>query len=135
MYRGVPFIHKGHFLPSETCSFSKDHLRSTFIFTNAVPQYAAFNSGQWAKYEKRIRLCATSTCRVRDGTLYMLTGISEVRVDIQKGQAVAILPPGLPKRIANQSNIVIPNSMWTAGCCVGASGVVVGSFAVIGNNV
>ncbi|KAJ7392554.1 hypothetical protein OS493_012238, partial [Desmophyllum pertusum] len=30
-------------------------------------------------------------------------------------------------------NIVIPNSMWTAGCCVRGQ-TVFGSFAVIGNN-
>lgn len=34
-----------------------------------------------------------------------------------------------------QPRIVIPNSMWTAGCCVSVIGQKVrGSFAVIGNN-
>ena len=135
MYRGVRFIHKGHLLPAGTFSFSKDHLRSTFTFTNAVPQYAAFNSGQWAKYERRIRTYATNTCRVKDGTLYLLTGISEVRIQIRDGQPVATVPPGPIKRISNSPNIVIPNSLWTAGCCVRADGEVLGSFSMIGNNV
>lgn len=134
MYRGVPFIHRGHLLPAATFSFTKNHLRSTFTYTNAVPQYAAFNSGQWAKNERKIREYATNTCSVQGGTLYLLTGISEVRVQIQRGQLVANLPPGLPNRIENQPNIVIPNSMWTAGCCVHANGAVQGAFALIGNN-
>ena len=136
MYRGVRFIHKGHLLPAETFSFSKDHLRSTFTFTNAVPQYAAFNSGQWAKYERRIRTYATNTCRVKDGTLDLLTGISEVRIQIRDdGKKVANVPHGPIKRISNSPNTVIPNSLWTAGCCVRADGEVLGSFTMIGNNV
>ena len=135
MYSGVRNIHKGHLLPAETFSFTMDHLRSTFTYTNAVPQYAAFNTGQWAKYEKRIRQFATNTCSVQGGTLYLLTGISEVR--IPKQYPVVILKSGLPKqkRITNKPNIVIPNSMWTAGCCVRQNGGVVGSFALMGNNV
>lgn len=134
MYRGVPFIHKGHLLPAETFSFSQNHLRSTFTYTNAVPQYAAFNSGQWAKYERKIREYATNKCSEQGGTLYLLTGISEVRIQIHKGQPVAILQPGLPKRIEKQPNIVIPSSMWTAGCCVHSNGAALGAFALIGNN-
>lgn len=134
MYRGVPFIHKGHMLPAETFSFTKNHMRSTFTYTNAVPQYAAFNSGIWAKYEKKIREYATKSCGAQGGTLYLLTGISEVRIQMQRGQLVANVPPGLPKRIQNQPNIVMPNSLWTSGCCVQSNNVVLGAFALIGNN-
>ncbi|XP_078355032.1 uncharacterized protein LOC144639612 isoform X1 [Oculina patagonica] len=134
MYRGVPFIHKGHLLPAETFSFTKNHLRSTFTYTNAVPQYAAFNSGQWAKYEKKIRKYATNKCSVQGGTLYLLTGISEVRIQTHNGQPVANLRSDPPKRIEKQPNIVIPNSMWTAGCCVHSNGAALGAFALIGNN-
>ena len=41
----------------------------------------------------------------------------------------------LPSQPGTQSYLSIPNSMWTVGCCVGPGGVVLGAFAVIGNNV
>ena len=66
--------------------------------------------------------------------MFLLTGISEVRIQIHKGQPAASLQPGLLKRIEKQPNIVIPNSMWTAGCCVHSNGAVLGAFALIGNN-
>ena len=54
--------------------------------------------------------------------------------EIQKGKRVnAFKPPGTPKRTSKLPKIVIPNSMWTAGCCVSGKKVL-GSFAVIGNN-
>ena len=69
------------------------------------------------------------------GTLYLLTGTSSVRID-QK------TPPNpTPKvpvdHIGNPTYgmISIPNSMWTAGCCVRPKGQRTESFAVIGNNV
>ena len=134
--KGVPNakkIHKGHLVPAETYSFSLDHMRSTFTYTNAVPQYGTFNSGQWAAYERKIRNYAQSTCSKNNGDLYLLTGISDMQ-RYNKGKRVnAFKPPGTPKRTSKLPKIVIPNSMWTAGCCVSGKKVL-GSFAVIGNN-
>lgn len=131
----LPCIHKGHLVPAQTYSFSKDHIRSTFIYTNAVPQYAKFNSGQWSNYEKRIRDYARKSCSKKGGDLYLLTGISERRISWSSEDSIEATfeqvdhMPKLP-------NIVIPNSMWTAGCCVSVLDQhVLGSFAVIGNNV
>lgn len=126
-----PSIHKGHLVPAETYSFSEAHLRSTFTYTNAVPQYATFNSGQWSKYERRIRDYAENHCSKQTADLYLLTGISKRR--IEPGAKKSRVKPLL--RMPEQPRIVIPNSMWTAGCCVSVSGQnVLGSFAVIGNN-
>lgn len=129
-----PSIHKGHLVPAETYSFSEGHLRSTFTYTNAVPQYGTFNSGQWAKYEKRIRDYAKKKCSVKQADLYLMTGISEVKIQLGLGNLINTLKPrGQPKRMSKLPKIVIPNSMWTAGCCVRGTRVF-GSFAVIGNN-
>ena len=134
MYRGVPFIHRDHLLPAETgILIHQESSNSTFTYTNSVSQYAAFYSGQWATYERKI----THTCIVQGGTLYLLSlliNISEVRIQLQKGRPVADFPPGLPRRIGKKPNIVIPNSMWTASCCVHSNGVVLAAFALIGNN-
>ena len=132
---GTPSIHKGHLVPAETYSFSDGHLRSTFTYTNAVPQYGTFNSGQWAKYEKRIRNYANKKCSAKQANLYLLTGISKVTIQRGQGNLIkALKPRGQPKRMRKLPKIVIPKSMWTAGCCVRGRRVF-GSFAVIGNNV
>lgn len=117
MYRGVPFIHKGHQLPAETFSFTKSHLRSTFAYTNSVLQYAAFNYGQWANYDAEQYTCSLASQRFA--------------FKFKK----ANLPPGLARQIEKKkTNIVIPSYLWTAGCCVHSNGVVLGPFAFIGNN-
>ena len=135
MYLKTPRIHKGHLVPAETYSFSVGHLRSTFTYTNAVPQYGTFNSGQWAKYEKKIRNYATNKCSAKKADLYLLTGISEVTIQQGHGNSIKTLKlRGQPKRMLKPPKVVIPNSMWTAGCCVRGTNVF-GSFAVIGNNV
>ena len=135
MYKNVPGIHKGHLVPAETYSFSSDHIGSTFTYTNAVPQYGRFNTGQWSAYEKRIRNYAKNECaKKKNGDLYLLTGISDIQIYYQGNNVKKFKPQGTPRRMLKKPNIVIPNSMWTAGCCV--SGLkVFGSFSVIGNNV
>ena len=73
--KGVPNankIHKGHLVPAETYSFSPGYMRSTFTYTNAVPQYGTFNSGQWAVYEKKIRNYAQNTCSKNNGEQFTI---------------------------------------------------------------
>ena len=132
-----PCIHKGHLVPAETYSFSDAKIRSTFVYTNAVPQYQTFNSGEWSKYEEKIR-DYDEECAKNGGDLYLLTGISDRRIlgKNEKGIPYGKLV-GTPKRMPEDPKIVIPNSMWTAGCCVkiiDKNVLVIGSFAVIGNN-
>ncbi|XP_068711281.1 uncharacterized protein [Montipora foliosa] len=135
MYHGnEQKIHKGHLVPAETYSFGCINIVSTFTYTNAVPQYAAFNIGPWAQDEKKVRAFA-KLCSLNDGDLYLLTGISEAK--ITEYEALKEDMDYFP--INNKDtgvNIAIPNSMWTAGCCIKRQdGVALGGFAVIGNNV
>ena len=129
----LPCIHKGHLVPAETYSFSDAKIRSTFVYTNAVPQYQTFNSGEWSKYEEKIR-DYDEECAKNGGDLYLLTGISDRRIlgKNEKGIPYGKLV-GTPKRMPEDPKIVIPNSMWTAACCISLKKVL-GSFAVIGNN-
>ena len=130
-----PCIHKGHLVPAETYSFSHYNIHSTFVYTNAVPQYQTFNSGEWSKYEEKIR-DYDEECAKNGGDLYLLTGISDHRIGLNMEDDIYDqgIPEGTPDRMPEDPNIVIPNSMWTAGCCVKGQKVL-GSFAVIGNNV
>ena len=111
--------------------------RSTFVYTNAVPQRPAFNSGQWSQYERLIRDYAVNRCTKDDGTLYLLTGSSFMHWTpntynfkvINPNEALKLANEDLPKIPA----ITVPSSLWTAGCCV-KGGTAVGNFAVFGNN-
>lgn len=131
----LPCIHKGHLVPAQTYSFSNDHIRSTFTYTNAVPQYATFNTGQWASHESMIRDYAKDICSTKKlGDLYLLTGISNRRIRFTPENNIKAVVRSL-SQMPEPPYIVIPNSMWTAGCCVSSIGQHVrGSFAVIGNN-
>ena len=121
-----------------TYSSSQERFDSTYTYTNAVPQNPSFNNGAWRVAEERIRVYAALVCtkpiqniHQSAGTLYLLTGTS-FKI-IQNG------PVGVPaniQRIGNngQEQIAVPNSLWTAGCCVRQNGPTE-SFAVMGNNV
>ena len=122
--------------PAHTFSVDREHYVSTFTYTNAVPQCQNFNSGQWKTFENRIRRYAGRCTQGQLGTLYLLTGTSFAR--IQQGnppQPIAgqIHTLHLPNNLF--ARIDIPNSLWTAGCCVRPNGQNTESFAVIGNNV
>ena len=125
-------IDRGHLVPAETYSFAKDKIRSTFVYTNAVPQYATFNEGQWSDFEAKIRNYGKNKCGRGLAKLYLLTGISDIKITFSN-ETIIMFKKGKVKRVPLEPKIVIPNSMWTAGCCV-EDKEVVGSFAVIGNN-
>jgi len=63
--------------------------------------------------------------------LYLLTGTSFARIQKHLDGTIQGIP-GVPIKYLQQ--ITIPNSLWTAGCCVREDGNSV-SFAVMGNNV
>lgn len=135
-------------VPSGTLSNSQKRYDSTYTYTNAVPQRKGFNGGQWSTFEKRIRTYARKCTkpikrqlgrpRQQAGILYLLTGTSFARIDENQNgdpranfQEVAVNEIGT---IAT-GKINIPNSLWTAGCCVRPNGQYTRSFAVMGNNV
>jgi len=70
------------------------------------------------------------------GTLYLLTGTSFVRIQQQQNNQV-VGNADFVSQIGNDNTgrIFVPNSLWTAGCCVRENGQYTKSFAVMGNNV
>ena len=98
-----------------------------------MPQCPNFNSGLWSTFEGKIRNYAKYICTKQNlGTLYLLTGTSFVHIKNDKTPLLYLPIKGFP--LNNNPTIYIPNSLWTAGCCVGQGGNAE-SFAVIGNNV
>ncbi|PFX13832.1 hypothetical protein AWC38_SpisGene22057 [Stylophora pistillata] len=140
LYKGGNY-QRGHIVPFETLSYSEESGLASFTYTNCVPQVGSFNTGLWRVYEAKIRKYA-GVCTSQGGTLYLITGISFVR--LVTNPKTLQLEPELPHSImafpnkpgiVQSQKIAIPNSMWTAGCCWSAmKGIVTGAFAVIGNN-
>ena len=148
-----PFgIDRGHMNPSAINSFNLDFMSATFTLTNSAPQFATSNQGPWQDFETRIRSYATTNCSgIHSGTLYLLTGTSEYGLRPNAaGTMVQDISPyqiPLPFQIPNNAGpvpLVIPQALWTAGCCVWQEpGAVFGywwpraeaaSFAVMTNN-
>ena len=125
----MPAFYKGQLVPGATYSSTEERFRSTFEYTNAVPQRSGLNEGYWSQFEERIRLYAQQcTQGLSPGTLYLITGTAFGHIDPNKPQGY-----NAQKHVDQMNNgIYIPNSMWTAGCCVHPNGIE--SFAVIGNN-
>ncbi|XP_015775232.1 PREDICTED: uncharacterized protein LOC107353403 [Acropora digitifera] len=133
IYRKQPY-DKGHLVPAQTYSSNPNRFRSTFFYTDAVPQRHTFNGGKWFQYEHRIRVYAQQcTEGPQSGTLYLITGTAFGHIQKNGRRMKKVTVHHLSRAGKNPRNIAIPNSMWTAGCCVRPNGIK--SFAVIGNNV
>ena len=123
---------KGHLVPGATYYSTLDSFRSTFVYTNAVPQRPTFNRGQWSQFERRIRVYAQQcTQGPQPGTLYLITGTAFGHIQNNPAGYNPVLVGQLGP-VGNDPAIAVPNSMWTVGCCVHPRGIE--SFAVIGNN-
>ena len=142
-------ITRGHMNPSVINSFNNDFMTATFTLTNAVPQFKASNCGPWEEFETKIVDYAKDICGPRGGTLYLLTGRSENGIipdPLNPGKVVQDAKNTVPKPYQNNFgsvNLVIPRSVWTAGCCLWTEPGRMGnlwparraqSFAVMSNN-
>ena len=115
----APF-YKGHLVPGATYSSTEERFRSTFVYTNAVPQRSGLNQGYWSQFEERIRLYAQKcTQGILPGTLYLITGTAFGHIDPNNPQGYNTQKDLYSlHQVAENPAIFIPNSMWTAGCCV-----------------
>ena len=143
-YQPIPRLYdKGHLVPFNILRYSKESANATFYYTNCVPQIAGFNRGQWKKYETKIVQYAQHYCAPKGGTLYLITGTSQVKFEEILGPENEIIgvdksvPPmeGFHDNVDKFHKIAIPNSMWTVGCCLNLkTKEVVGAFGVMGGN-
>ena len=83
--KGPQGFDKGHLNPAHINSFDKDHIRATFTYSNAVPQYGHFNRGPWNRYETKIMDYVKSQCAAQRGesaVMYLLAGTSKFRLQV-----------------------------------------------------
>jgi len=130
-YHNQPF-DRGHLVPGATYSSTADSFLSTYVYSNAVPQRPAFNQHPWKDFEARIRVYAQQCTQA--GTLFLITGTAFGHIQNGNPPQMNPVPVNQLGPVAAAHAIAIPNSMWTAGCCVRGPNDVT-SFAVIGNNV
>ena len=146
-YQPIPCLYdKGHLVPFNILRYSDESARATFYYTNCVPQIAGFNRGQWKKYETKIVQYAQHYCAPSGGTLYLITGTSQVKfeemLNLQKEitwvhksvQPMKVFHDRVDKIPKLVPKIAIPNSMWTVGCCLNLNNEVMGAFGVMGGN-
>ena len=126
-------IHKGHLNPVHINSYDASKMADTFTYANAVPQYAGFNMGKWKQFEQSIVDYAKYECAIGNGVLYVLTGTSRFRIS-KPGAKPPKTSPIVNYLGSGVGKIEIPNSMWTAVCCV-ESNYKAESYGGIGNNV
>ena len=146
-YQPIPCLYdRGHVVPVNILRYSDESARATFTFTNCVPQIAGFNRGQWKKYETKIVQYAQHYCGPKGGTLYLITGTSQVKfkeilspqneiIEVDKSvQPMEAFHDDVDTYPQHGPKILIPNSMWTVGCCLGLDNKVFGAFGVMGGN-
>lgn len=143
LYSGVSDeFDKGHLNPFAINSFREDYAKSTFVYSNAVPQYSQWNRGAWKEYEKAIRHYTQMTCGCRKkGKMYLMTGTSMSNVK-RYGQSLQLeeqsqrTPYDIIYSEEEKAHIEVPKALWTAGCCVWKylDKEYAQSIAVMGNN-
>ena len=149
LYKNQPIsclYDRGHLVPVNILRYSLESAYATFTFTNCVPQIAGFNRGQWKKYETKIVQYAQHYCAPSGGTLYLITGTSKVKfketlsplneiTGVDKSvQPMEAFHDDVDTYPQHGPKILIPNSMWTVGCCLGLNNEVMGAFGVMGGN-
>ncbi|XP_044165489.1 uncharacterized protein LOC114965455 [Acropora millepora] len=123
---GSPQLSRGHMNPSAINSFNKSYMKATYTLSNAVPQFQKFNSQQWGNQEAKIRNYAKNTCANGDGTLYMLTGISDIGLKIPSGSVNPVQDTTITQKCPEYTftsggtshKLGTPRAVWSAGCCV-----------------
>lgn len=98
-YKNVDKADKGHLNPVQINSFDQNHVKATFTYSNAVPQYLGFNRGPWKTFEGRIVNYVQTMCAAKKptgGKMYLMTGTSKFRLQI--GAATPTQDPKSPVR-------------------------------------
>ena len=134
---------RGHLVPVNILRYSDESARATFTYTNCVPQIKGFNRGVWKTYEQKIDKYARRVCSPNGGTLYLITGTSQVKFNGKlnlQGEIIGVdesveQMEEFHGNVDEHQKIAIPNSMWTVGCCLNLNtNQVVGAFGVMGDN-
>ncbi|CAB4015484.1 endonuclease domain-containing 1 -like [Paramuricea clavata] len=112
-------IHRGHLIAAQYGRGSSERPIQTFVFTNAVPQFATLNSGRWNKFENTLIEWARSNCR--RAPLHVIVG--SIPSTYPGNERRFICQPGFSNfmggsfKFGGEYRANVPAFLWTAVCC------------------
>ena len=131
-------IHRGHLIAGSYGRGAPDRTEQTFVYTNAVPQFARENSGSWNSFERGLIKWAKNNCmrsplHIIVGTIPSTYGTNAPRFF---GKAGFSDFAGPSKIFFERSpyRVNVPAFMWTAACCHSASPLFTKSTAFFAPN-
>ena len=130
-------IHKGHLIAASYGRGKPERVIATFTYTNSVPQFGSFNSGQWCKSENYLRSWALKYCSSgtnKNTRLFIVTGAVPSTFDPRKkamffgkaGFSNFQGPSNLDKTYSSKTipggrgslyRVNVPTHLWTVACC------------------
>ena len=123
-------IHKGHMIAAGYARADPGRVRNTFFYTNCVPQFGVFNSGQWRSAEDShlVKKWGNDVChkdqKNQEARIYVVVGaVPTTYKDNSKffGKPKFFGKAGFSNFENHDYRVVVPHFMWTAACCVFAS--------------
>ena len=118
-------IHRGHLIAASYGRGTPARIIETFLYTNAVPQFARENSGSWRTYEQYLITWATKNCG--KAPLHVIVGsIPSTYAGNDRrffGEAGFSNFPGPSNAFLGKQpyRVNVPAFMWTAACCHSSS--------------
>ena len=115
-------IHKGHLIAAGYGRGNQARAEATFVYTNVVPQFGRFNSGQWMRFEQRLVQWGRDYCAIKNAKntkLYIIVGAIPSSYSIQGASYPRYFGSGGFSNYINDGSfrINVPSVMWTAACC------------------
>ena len=128
-------VHRGHLVAASYGRGDTYRIRATYKFTNVVPQFGRFNSGQWRSSETRLIAWGRDNCIVYKGSstqnvrMYIIVGVIpstfrnlNERFFGESGfsdyQSWSKMTDTYKRNSGGKEyRINVPRYMWTAACC------------------
>ena len=114
-------VNRGHLIAAQYARGNEARIRATYSYTNSVPQFGTFNSGQWSARETRLIQWGRNFCNNHNG---MRT--QNVQMHIIVGTVPSTFHQLKPRFFGNAGfsdfqngdyRVNVPRWMWTAACC------------------
>ena len=113
-------IHKGHMVAAGYARENAARVRNTFVYTNCVPQFGIFNSVpcRIAENNDLVNKWGDSCYKQAKGKnvrIYVVVGAVPTTFT---GNPKFFGKPGFSNFESDEYRVVVPDTMWTAACCV-----------------
>ncbi|CAB4042958.1 uncharacterized protein LOC111322777 [Paramuricea clavata] len=125
-------IDRGHLIAAHYgLGPDKNRVEETFVYTNAVPQFAKLNRGQWQRFEGKVILWANENCR--RAPIHIIVG--SVPSTFANNVKRFFGKPGFSDYFNDGEGyrVNVPAYIWTAACCYSPGSFTKSTFYVADN--